>query len=481
MARDDSNYGGQEEIVEATAYEAAACAAATGPMRWQWAATAVLVCVTGAVFGLNWRLALSIIHSIFLIAFASAVIWRALAILLAKPPERLVRLDPGTLPPYTIIVPLYREAGMVPGLIGALTGLDYPKDRLQILVVLEVDDTQTLFALKRMDAVCAFQVIVAPPGAPKTKPRACNVALAEASGSYLVVYDAEDRPHRLQLQEAAARFARSPPDLVCLQAPLRIAGAACFLARQFALEYAAQFEVILPALARLGAPFPLGGTSNHFRTSALRAMGGWDAWNVTEDADLGFRIAGRRLRTGLLRCPTWESAPARLADWLPQRTRWVKGYMQTWGVHMRAPFKGGLGAFIALQATLGLAIVSALVHGPLLLMILLYGAAFFVLKGAAPPTADLALLVGGWGGAILAMSKGAERAGLLMRLHEAPAAALYWSLQSLAAVLAIVQLCTRPHHWNKTSHEPPLDRRIGAARPIGALDGKGAASVRRAA
>jgi cellulose synthase/poly-beta-1,6-N-acetylglucosamine synthase-like glycosyltransferase len=482
MARDDGDQGGRAEIGGGgLEHGAVACEAATGPVWWQWLASIVLIAGFGAAVFIDLRLALSILHSALLVAFTAAVIWRAVAVVIARPPGRIRRLAAADLPPYTVIVPLYREAEMVPGLTGALSALDYPKDRLQILIVLEADDTQTLFALKRTEAAGGFQVIVAPPGAPKTKPRACNIALAEATGCCVVVYDAEDRPHRLQLQEAAARFAKSSPDLVCLQAPLRIAGAGCFLARQFALEYAAQFEVILPALARLGAPFPLGGTSNHFRTSALRALGGWDAWNVTEDADLGFRIAGRRLRTGLLRCPTWESAPAHLRDWLPQRTRWVKGYMQTWGVHMRAPFKGGVVPFIALQATLGLAIASAVIHGPLLLMIAIYGGAALIANGAAPPAADLALLVGGWGGAILAMSTGAQRAGLRMRWREALAAPIYWGLQSVAAVLAGIQLCTRPHYWNKTSHAPPLDRRIGGALYAATLDGKGAASVRRAA
>jgi cellulose synthase/poly-beta-1,6-N-acetylglucosamine synthase-like glycosyltransferase len=479
MARDDDRRTGRVDV--GTAFDRVACEAATGPSRQQWLTVVVLLAAIAALFRFDGRFALPILHCVFLVVFAAAVIWRALAVALSQQPGLVQRLVPSELPPYTIIAPLYREAAMAPGLIAALAAIDYPKDRLQILIVLEADDTQTLFALKRLESVSDFQIVIAPPGVPKTKPRACNVALAQVRGRYVVVYDAEDRPHRLQLQEAAARFARAPAEVACLQAPLRIAGGGCFLARQFALEYAAQFEVILPALARLGAPFPLGGTSNHFRTATLKALGGWDAWNVTEDADLGFRMAARRLRTGLLRCPTWESAPARLGDWTPQRTRWVKGYMQTWGVHMRAPFRGGIGAFVALQATLGLAIVSAVFHGPLLLIVLACGGVAFLFEGAPPPTADLALLVGGWGGAVLAMSKGAERAGLRMRLSEALAAPVYWSLQSVAALFAIVQLCTRPYYWSKTSHQPALDRRVGAALSRSALDGKGAASVRRAA
>jgi hypothetical protein len=251
------------------------------------------------------------------------------------------------------------------------------------------------------------------------------------------------------------------------------------------LEYAAQFEILLPALARIGAPFPLGGTSNHFRTDALRAVGGWDAWNVTEDADLGFRLAAHGWRSGMLRCPTWESAPTAYRDWRPQRARWVKGYMQTWGVHMRAPLRGGLGRLMALQATTGLAIISASLHAPLMGWVVAHGIWAFFVGRPLLSTADLALLVSGWGMALLAMSSGAKRIGLRMRLIDGLLTPLYWALQSVAAAHAVWQLVARPHHWDKTRHQPPLDRGVGGAlrAPIaapgreGELDGEGAASV----
>jgi cellulose synthase/poly-beta-1,6-N-acetylglucosamine synthase-like glycosyltransferase len=456
--------------------------AASGPTPSQYiTAMALLVSLT-VIAWVDRALALAIVHVLLLTAFTLAVIWRGLATAIARPPGRIARLDRGELPPYTVIVPLYHEAAMAPGIVAALAAIDYPKDRLQILIVLEADDEETHLALTRTKAAQPFEVVIAPPGAPKTKPRACNVALSMANGRYVVVYDAEDRPHRLQLQEAAARFEAGDQKLACLQAPLRVAAARNFLSRQFALEYAAQFEIILPALAQLGAPFPLGGTSNHFRTSTLKALGGWDAWNVTEDADLGFRLPAREWRTGGLRAPTWESAPMRLKDWLPQRTRWVKGFMQTWGVHMRTPLKGGWVRFVSLQATLGLAILSALAHGPVLAVIVIYGLVGLVWRGApAPPLVDVVLLTGGWGGAILTMRAGARRAGLRMRLWDGLAAPLYWGLQSVAALFSIMQLCTRPYHWNKTRHRPPQGGRLGEQANDVGVDGKGVAGVRRAA
>jgi cellulose synthase/poly-beta-1,6-N-acetylglucosamine synthase-like glycosyltransferase len=412
-----------------------------------------------------------------LTVFALAVTWRGVATGIARRPSRVARMPDAALPSYTVIVPLYREAPMVPGIVAALAALDYPKDRLQILFALETGDQETFIALRRARTSGAFDILVAPPGGPKTKPRACSLALREASGAYVVVYDAEDRPHPLQLREAAARFAAGGARLACLQAPLRIAPAPGFFPRQFALEYAAQFEIILPALARLGAPFPLGGTSNHFRASTLAALGGWDAWNVTEDADLGFRLAAQGYAMGILRTPTWESAPTSFRDWLPQRSRWVKGYMQTWGVHTRSPLKGGLRRAVTLQATLGLAILSAFAHGPVLLACIAETLIeFSEHRATSVPAVDLALLVSGWGGAILAMSSGAKQAGRHMTLWDGALAPVYWALQSLAALQAAGQLCTRPHHWNKTSHEPQISRRIG-----GGLDETREASVRRVA
>ena len=331
MARDDFRHIERSGLTQPikTVEAGQAREASTGPTVLQNIVAGIGFLGLSALASRDWRLALAFVHVVFIAAFSLAVIWRGVATAIARPPRPVIRLDDALLPPYTVIAPLYREGAMVPGLAAALTALDYPKDRLQIIVILEANDQDTLSALTQCRTASHFQIVIAPTGTPKTKPRACNIALAEATGRHVVVYDAEDRPHRLQLREAAARFHAGGAELACLQAPLRIAGAEGFLSRQFALEYAVQFEVILPALTGWRAPFPLGGTSNHFQTAVLKAMGGWDAWNVTEDADLGFRLAAEGWRSGVLRTPTWESAPARFRDWRPQRTRWVKGYMQT--------------------------------------------------------------------------------------------------------------------------------------------------------
>lgn len=397
----------------------------------------------------------TLVHDLLFALFALAALTRLAAALTPRLRQPAPLLPDKDLPRYTVIAPLYREAAMAPDLVAALETLDYPRDRLQALIVLESDDTQTWDALAALPLPAFIQVMAAPPGYPRTKPRACNIALERATGELVTIYDAEDRPDPDQLREAAARFAAAPPRLACLQAPLRVDPDRRLLPAQFALEYAVQFEVLLPALARIGAPFPLGGTSNHFRASILRAMGGWDSWNVTEDADLGFRLGAEGYAMDVLDRPTFEPAPETLADWIPQRTRWVKGYMQTFGVQSRHPPHWRTGAGMSFAVTLGAAIVAAFLHGPLIAWALI--ATVLGLAADGRPWLSLSdglLLALGWAGAGFAGVVGLRRAGLPIRLRDLLFLPLYWPLQSLAAAHALMQLLDRPFHWDKTPHAP---------------------------
>jgi cellulose synthase/poly-beta-1,6-N-acetylglucosamine synthase-like glycosyltransferase len=433
---------------------------AARPTTWPQRAVGVAV-VAALIAGmmLASRQTLTILHHTFFAAFGIAAVLRLAAAFIPRRVVTAPTLPDEALPLYTVICPLYREAAVVGELVAALERLDYPRERLQVLVTLEADDLATQRAMAALAPPSFIQVLIAPPGTPRTKPRACNVALERARGELVVIYDAEDRPDPRQLREAAARFAQAPTSLACLQAPLRIEEDARFLPAQFALEYALQFEVLQPALARFGAPFPLGGTSNHFRTSVLRRIGGWDAFNVTEDADLGFRLARGGYSLGVLNAPTWETAPQSMIEWLPQRTRWVKGYMQTFGVHTRGPNLLKPPSFAALLATLGVSIASAFAHGPLAAWVLA-ALTFGIAAGRTPPIplADLALLAAGWGAAGYAGYVGLKRAGLKVRLRDLLLAPAYWPLQSVAAGHALVQLVRRPYHWDKTPHAPRAGR-----------------------
>ncbi len=395
-------------------------------------------------------------------AFVVAAIWRWTLIGFSFAPIPLAS-RPDEWPRYTILAALHDEAAVAPQLIRNLSRIDYPRHRLEGFLVLEAHDAATLAAIEATPRPPWLKVFIAPPGHPCTKPRALNFALAEATGDLLTIYDAEDEPHPNQLREAAARFV-AEPSLGCLQAPLRIrerthGARSTFLDRQFALEYASLFEVTLRGMARLGLPFPLGGTSNHLSMRALRDAGGWDPFNVTEDADLGFSLWRNGWRLGVIGSPTFETPPGPMDRWLPQRTRWLKGYMQTWGVHTRRPFDLGARGLAAFVLTVGAAIVSAGAHASALAWL---GSAVLVglSAGGAPsvPLIALGVLVSGAIAAWTGCAIGAARAGLRYRLSDVANAPLYWSLLSLAFVHAAWRLIVEPFVWDKTPHEQDRDR-----------------------
>ena len=430
----------------------AALAAVAACALWFWPERVAGWLVTGAAF-----------------AFLAMAIWRVVLILLSAAPLPEPPI-PAVWPRYTILAALHDEAEIVSQLVERLSRIDYPPDRLQGLLVLEAHDHETIAAALAASRPDWLDVAVTPPGRPQTKPRALNYALTHATGEFLTVYDAEDAPDPHQLREAAARFAADRSGrLACLQAPLRIRppdrDGSGFVDRQFAAEYASLFETILPGMARLRLPFPLGGTSNHFRVDVLRAVGGWDAWNVTEDADLGFRLWSRGWTLAVMARPTWETPPGGLADWLPQRTRWLKGYLQTWGVHTRKPCRLGWRGAFALVMTVGAGLVSAAIHGLTLAWV---AAAVLVsaMAGLPPETPVLALcvLVLGAASAWLSCAIGARRAGAPYDVGDMMKAPAYWALLSLAFVHAVWRLVLDPFTWDKTPHR--RDARADKESPV---------------
>ncbi len=399
--------------------------------------------------------------------FLAVVILRALVLWPpTKPPSSIAaghRLSDGDLPTYSILVPLFAEANMVPQLLDGLCALDYPAALLDIKLILEERDAETIAAVRAYRLPGCFEVIVVPPCFPQTKPKALNFALPFASGDLLAVFDAEDVPEPGQLRAAAAALRAGPRNLGCVQASLAFYNPTRnWLTRQFALEYASLFDVTLPALARYGLPLPLGGTSNHFRTATLREVGGWDPHNVTEDADLGIRLDRLGYNVDVLKSTTYEEATATFGNWLRQRSRWLKGWMQTWLVHMRSPVQTlremGPAGFIVFQVLMGGIVISALVH-PFFLAAVVYG----LLTGALWP-------VGGGTGAqfLFALQSVVLLMGYLVMMlvgaHACKARGLdgfgrsiasmpfYWLLISVAAWYAIWQLLSAPFYWEKTKH-----------------------------
>lgn len=415
--------------------------------------------------------------------FLSVVLFRTAALSYAlatgrRHRRRLREIPAERLPTYAVLVALYDEAHVVPGLVESLAALDYPASRLAIRFVVEECDAATQAALAAEPLPPHMGVIVVPDGAPRTKPRALNYALSRTRGSYVVVYDAEDQPEHDQLLRALAAFQRSSADTACQQASLNIANhGENWLSRQFAIEYSALFDLLLPTYRSLGLPMPLGGTSNHFRRSALEAVLAWDPHNVTEDADLGVRLARFGMKVGVIPSTTWEEAPTTFPVWLRQRTRWLKGWMTTWLVHMRNPLRLvrdiGLWPFVGLQLMMTSMIVSALVHPWFYVF-----AAHEVWAGRGFDFADPGgqswvwwlAIVNLLGGYLTAMMLGAvavlrrRRAALLPAVLLLP---LYWIAISLAAYRALWQLVVAPHRWEKTPHAARPARGIPVPAPAG--------------
>jgi len=452
---------------------------------------------------------LGIVTGLICLVYTAAIAFRLLALSLGGrlPPKAVISVNPdadadaASWPIYTVLVPLYREPEVASSILASLQALDYPRERLDVKLLLEADDPETLPALERAGLPTWIEVIVAPPAQPKTKPRACNHGLAAARGEFLVIFDAEDRPEPDQLKQAVMLFRASGSEIACLQAQLAYHNhTQNLLTRWFAIEYNVWFRRYLSGLARLRVPLPLGGTSNHFRTAVLHQLGGWDPFNVTEDCDLGIRLHVAGFRTRMLDSVTWEEANSRVGNWIRQRSRWLKGYLITHLVWWRRPFwliarLGPWGAFgftmsvfcVAALSALNLVLwLSSAVYLALLSCDMVRGFRLWELLATRHPVpndplsaaepwswqmlftgrledpvlgtlsviffvAAIALTLGNLAFVVTAAIYGRRpgQRGLLLAAMLSP---LYWVLISIAAWKGLWEVVTKPHFWQKTVH-----------------------------
>ncbi len=437
--------------------------ARAGPSRRTQFASAALLAAFGGLAALWPHAATLLLWTLLTIAFSMATATRIFTAAATFGPEPdSPPLADRSLPLYTIVIALYREAGVAAALIAALEAIDYPRAKLDIKFVVEADDSATFAALAASLPGIEYEIIVAPHGAPRTKPRALNVALPFARGELLCVFDAEDRPEPDQLRRAAARFARADSRLGCLQARLCADNAdENVIAGLFALDYAALFEVANPGIAALGLPMMLGGTSNHFRVQTLRDLCGWDAWNVTEDADLGIRLARCGLRVETLDSRTCEEAPVTLAALVNQRVRWMKGWMQTAFVHLRDPVAlwinlGPLAFFVTLSLFVS-GVLSPLLWPWFTLALardLATGALFApaTLLDHVVDTCALWLAVAGPVAIVWPVALGMKRQGLTPRWPLLFLLPFWHVMLSVAAWRAVYDLWRNPFGWAKTTH-----------------------------
>lgn len=397
--------------------------------------------------------------------FTLVVLLKAMATLCAprKNPNQQpnTNLEEDKLPLYTVLVPLYKEAGVLPQLVRNLRNLDYPPEKLQILLLLEADDKETIAAAESLKLPNHFQVVLVPVGVPRTKPRALNFGLCMASGELLVVYDAEDAPDRDQLKKAATVLLGSD-DIACVQARLAYINAKQnWLTRLAAVTYGTYFGITLKGLSQIGQIVPLGGTSNHFKIDILKEVGGWDSYNVTEDLDVGTVLMRAGWQVCIIDSTTWEETTASFRAVIRQQSRWQKGHLQTAVVHLRNPLRLmrelGLWRFVGfLVLVLGTPLTMAVAPFFWAQTIVWFATKWSLIHALYPqPIFYLALacMVPGTLSLTYYMLVGCLETRQYSLVKWALLSPFYWVfVLSLAAWKGILQFLTNPSYWEKTEH-----------------------------
>ncbi|BEL08773.1 glycosyltransferase [Actinoplanes sichuanensis] len=412
---------------------------------------------------------LQTVVAIVTVAYGAAIVFRVVLVWASTRGEHLIRVSDEEaravpdheLPIYTVLVPAYREPSVIGLLMSHLGALEYPADKLEIILLLEEDDRETIEAAEAVATADHVRILVVPESQPKTKPKACNVGLEQATGELVTIYDAEDIPDPLQLRRAVVALRRLGPSYVCLQAELGYFNVdQNRITKWFALEYATWFRSLLPGLVALRMPIPLGGTSNHFRARELRELGAWDPYNVTEDADLGIRLARSGYRVGVLHSVTLEEANSDFINWIKQRSRWYKGYLMTWLVHLRSPRATvrqlGWRGILCLNLFVGGTPLAALLNAVLWATTILW----FLDRPPVmeeifvPPFYYLGVICLVFGNATVIYlnvlsARTMDRPDLLGTALLSPG---YWAMMSLAGAKAAWQLVFKPSYWEKTTH-----------------------------
>jgi cellulose synthase/poly-beta-1,6-N-acetylglucosamine synthase-like glycosyltransferase len=427
----------------------------------------ILLFVVGLVLSI--RLTVTVVVAFFTLNYLFAVVYRVYLFARSSRSDAVERVSDeealsvpeSDLPFYTILIPAYREASIITKLIANVAEIDYPVNRLEVMLLVEQDDEETLEALGRSATGAPFKLVIIPPAEPRTKPKALNFGLTLAQGDLVAVFDVEDTPDILQLRRAAVAMSRFGPETACIQAKLSYGNARQnFITKSFTVEYAMWFSFFLPGMVSLNAPIPLGGTSNHFRRAALRALGGWDPYNVTEDCDLGIRMYREGYSVKVLDSVTLEEANSDFVNWVKQRSRWYKGYLQTFLIHLRSPTQAvkemGWPGVVHLTAFVGGTPMLAVLNPVFWALTLVWFVAHpvFLIEIFPAPVYYVGLALWSFGNFLLwyltvLTARHIMPVGLVVAAMLVP---LYWIMMSIAAVKAAWQLVATPSFWEKTVH-----------------------------
>ncbi|MCL5090654.1 MAG: glycosyltransferase [Patescibacteria group bacterium] len=439
-----------------------------------WQKIVLITLMTVILLGIVFRLQLFLVISIALLTFlyfANLIFdfflifssfWKNSELFITN--NEIRYLDEDLLPVYTVFCPLYKEWEVIKQFISAISQLDYPKDKLQALLLLEENDKRTIEEARRITLPEYFQIVIVPDSLPKTKPKALNFGLKMAKGKLSVIYDAEDIPDKDQLKKAYLAFQKVDKKTICIQAKLNYYNPRQnLLTKLFTAEYCLWFDLILPGLQSIEAPIPLGGTSNHFLVSELKKLQGWDPFNVTEDCDLGIRLAKYGYKTKIINSTTFEEANSKPLNWYRQRSRWIKGYIQTYFVHMRDLKKffnhNKKSNFFIFQLVVGGKVLSIFIN-PLMWLLTL---SYFLFRPTLgkfieplfPPfvlyLGVICLVIGNFLYLFYYMIGCAKRNyfDLVKYVFFIP---FYWLGMSISGWKSLYEIIAKPHYWAKTVH-----------------------------
>lgn len=347
-----------------------------------------------------------------------------------------------TYPIYSVLIPIYKEISKIKQILKFIKMLDYPKDKLDVCILIEEDDLPIHQFFSQEILPSYIRVISVPIFQPRTKPKALNYATNFIKGEYVVVYDAEDIPDMDQLKKALHLFQQLPSQYICIQSRLNFYNySENIITECFSVEYSILFDFYLFGLDFLNLPILLGGTSNHFKVKELKKIGFWDSYNVTEDAELSIRIYSNNYKIKMLDSLTLEESPIEMIAFIKQRSRWIKGFLQTFFCYVCNYQYKKFNIYQVIFIIINLLFFAlSLFLGPILIVL-----SFFLDIALLKYNLYIFFIYHAIAGLIVSKNNIFNFKYIIFSIP-------YYFLHMFAFILAIYDLIKRPFHWRKTEH-----------------------------